>query len=474
MPFDIEYRPRRLSDVLGNDGPRRMLLARSRAGTLSDQSFMFGGPKGCGKTTLARIVAMAIKCTDLQDGDPCGECRSCSSILDKSNSDVEELDAASQGTVDRIRRMVKESDFGTMDGTDVSVYVVDEAQRLSKAAQDVFLSALESRLFVAILCTTEPHKIQGPLRDRLEEYPVQAPTKEDVVRRLRTVCSDKSITADDDALAFIVDMCGRTPRTSLKSLEAVSVLGPVTLSLVRDHYRLGSYEKVDRFLSLLDSSPAEALSVLDELSHRESPTWIRDAIVDAIAAACRRAIGAGTTFPVPVSFFPARGRDWNLLSSALSSSDRPSLAFIEAAALSSCPSVPVAVPLPAGHAVPYYPPAASVSSPPAPPASPPASPSPAPSASPPAPPSPAPEARKPSGPIAPDPKKPAPTPSPSVEVDGVVFSKDETLTSLDAKIVKVAEDPAPERPTVQVESDRSRVPISENDFASGFRARIRG
>ena len=78
------------------------------------------------------------------------------------------------------------------DGTDRRIYIVDEAQRLSKAAQDTFLKAVESRLFVAILCTTEPHKIVGPLRDRLEEYSVRPPSPDELVNRLVSICAAES------------------------------------------------------------------------------------------------------------------------------------------------------------------------------------------------------------------------------------------------------------------------------------------
>ncbi|KKK64818.1 hypothetical protein LCGC14_2980350, partial [marine sediment metagenome] len=68
--LDLKYRPRKFSEVLGNEGVKKLLLIRSRGGTLADQSMMFGGPKGCGKTTLARLVARSIMCSDLEDGEP--------------------------------------------------------------------------------------------------------------------------------------------------------------------------------------------------------------------------------------------------------------------------------------------------------------------------------------------------------------------------------------------------------------------
>lgn len=473
VPFDLDYRPRRFADVLGNDGIKRLILSRSRGHTLADQSMMFSGPKGCGKTSLARIVARAIKCPDLRDGEPCNECPSCLSILDETNPDVEELDAASQGTVDRIREMISDADYGTFDGTDVRIYLVDEAQRLSKPAQDAFLKAIESRLFIVIMCTTEPKKILGTIVDRVEEYPVHAPPQSEIEVRLRQVCAERGIQADDAALSAIVQMNRRTPRTSLTALEGMSVLGPVTVSLVGEYYRLSSYEAVSKFLSVVDFDIPAALAILDNLSHRESPTWIRDAMVEAVTGAQRVAIGSVSGYPVPVSFFPIRGREWMIMARELGTVDRPSMADIEAIVLSGCPAIPLrsdSIVFAPPQYAPSQPPVLAAPAPtearPSPaeivqdPSSPPFSPAPTAPVS-----TPAPQAAQ-ASPAAPA----APALTPSLEIDGVLYSKEETLTSLDRKIVKV--EVPPERTSVRVELDKSRVPQSEGEFANGFKRRL--
>src|SRR5690606_30604207 len=114
--FDLKYRPQTFTRVLGNSGVKKLLLTRSQNKSLSDQSMMLSGPKGCGKTSLARIIARAISCTDLQDGEPCNECVNCISITSESDHNFQELDAASQGTVDRIRDMVREADYQSLNG----------------------------------------------------------------------------------------------------------------------------------------------------------------------------------------------------------------------------------------------------------------------------------------------------------------------------------------------------------------------
>ena len=459
--LDLKYRPSRFADVLGNDGVKNLLLTRSKGCSLSQQSMMFGGPKGCGKTTLARIVARAMKCTNLQDGEPCNECDSCISILDGTNQDVEELDAASQGTIDKIREIIRDSEFGSEDGSDLRIYFFDEAQRLSKPAQDALLQAVESRTFIIILCTTEPHKIVGPIRDRVEEYNIQPPSQDALVMRLKDVCEKESLQYEDEALSIIAMMCSRTPRSSLLALESMSILGPITLSTVSQYYRFESYELVGKILSTLDINVKHAFDFLDKLSHRESPTWIRDMIIEAISGAFRLSVGAKSKFPVETGFFPSRGRGWLTVAQDLGSIDRPSIADIEAILLKDAQIVPVSIPV-SQNITPsvteptvILPPIPVPVSPTAPPVAPPV-----------APPI---TAQSPS-------KQPPPrSGSKSVEVNGVKYTSNEDLTSLDKSVVFTVPTPeTTERAEVHVKLDRERIPISEAEFAASFTRRLGG
>jgi len=454
--LDLKYRPLRFSDVLGNEGVRKLLTKRSIDGTLGDQSMMFGGPKGCGKTSMARIVARALLCESLDGGEPCGVCPICHSVLDDVCDAVEELDAASQGTIDRIRSMVQEANYGTIGGKDRHIYIIDEAQRLSKAAQDALLKAVESRLFVVILCTTEPQNIKGPIRDRVEEYPVYPPSLESIVGRLEAVCKAESIKADRNALVTIAKMNGRTPRSCLLAVDSISVLGDVTSDLVQAHFRFNSYVCVGRVLRDLDSDLVAAFASLDSLSQQESPTWIRDSIVLAISSGLRSQIGAKATYPVETDFFSVRGRGWTNLARDLSRIDRPSMADIEAVLLSSIPAS-------------FFPqsstPTCRVD--PTPPD---------------LKPDPIPSDLKPD-PTSPDPAMPeldskpldqTPRPPKEVTVDGITFSKSENLTTLDGRISSRKDNGyVGERAEISVGLDESRTPITEKEFVSSFLSRFR-
>jgi len=466
-PFDLEYRPRRFSDVLGNAGVVKLLRIRSSTGALVGRSMMFGGPKGCGKTSLARVVARAIFCDKLADGEPCGECFGCKSVDDGAADSFDEFDAATQGTVERMRSIIEDLEYGTVSGKS-RLIILDEAHRLSKQSQDALLKAMEDRRIVVILCTTEPHNIKTAIRSRVEEYPVSYPPEQELLARLGHVCAQHKIEMELSALELIVSLNARCPRTSLTTLQSASLLGPVTVDSVKQITRFASMEGVVQALCLLQSDPVRATESFDYAFDQEGPAWVRDQVVLAISSAMRVSYGAKPTHPVPPTFWASRGGAWLETANALSLLERPNQADVEAVLFAAV------IPLPAGTG--------SVRVP---------EPSPAPQAAPVipkavvAPPEPANEPLKPA-PAPPKPVKPVPPPPPSVkvvlptkdprtlEVDGVLFSSDESLTSLDNKIERGGAPPGSDPgPDIRVKFDAESLPMSNKEFARGFLERIK-
>lgn len=463
LPFDLLYRPLRFADVLGNEGPRKSLATMARSGTLTQQSYLFSGTKGCGKTTLARITARAVVCDSLQDGEPCNECGPCRAVIDDVSPSVEEIDAGSQGTVDKARSIVQGSNYAPSDGSPLFVHIIDEAQRLSPAAQDAFLKVIESRAILVIMCTTEPQKIRGPIRNRLWEYPIRPPSEADVAALLARACSDHKIEAEEAALRVIVQRNGCVPRSSLISLDTLSQLGPVRIADVRKFFRFDSYESVDLLLSTLDEDPARSMGILDSLFDSESPSWVRDAIVLAISSGLRADIGAKSNYPVPLRFFQSRLHGWSTLAAELGRLDKPRAADIEAVLLGSL-SRAVRIPPPVQAS--SGPSAAASPDLPVPSVSPSPQPSPQPSPYSPPPPS------RSSEPVSP----PDPPPVPGkdkreISVDGVRFTPHESLTSLDGKISgpPASQAASDDGPAASVGLDKARVPINEKEFADIFR-----
>lgn len=123
--WDVKYRPKTFSDVLGQEGTVKVLKSRLVKGTALDTSYIFSGFHGSGKTTFSRILGRALLCEDLRDGEPCNECDNCRAILDETSAAFHELDAASKGTIDNVRRIVEDLNFVTP-GAPKRVYVLDE------------------------------------------------------------------------------------------------------------------------------------------------------------------------------------------------------------------------------------------------------------------------------------------------------------------------------------------------------------
>lgn len=449
--LDLKYRPRKFKDVLGNDGVKQLLTARIRHGTLGDQSMMLGGPKGCGKTTLARLIARSLLCSSITDGEPCGECPTCVAILDETHPDVEELDAASQGTVDKVRSMIRDIDYEVE--SSYRIYILDEAQRLSASAQDALLKAIENRSFIVILCTTEPHKIREPIRSRVEEYPIYPPDTDLLLERMLYVAHHENMEVEEEALRIIINIHQNCPRLCLLTLDSLASLGPVTKKATEQLFRFDSYANIVKLLASLNHDLSTALTLLEALNNKETPTWIRDTTVFAISSAARQSLGIKHKFPTQVDDLVANSQNLIRLAHRLGSIEKPLRTDLEVALLDHVvPHEPSVIRLPAQSTVETA--------------------QPDPIHIPPPEPEPAPELA-----LEPEPKspsEPAPVPnSQSIEIEGVKFSADENLTSLDGKIgnATVKEDTTDD--AAPVKYDKNNVPITEKQFIDGFLASIK-
>lgn len=449
--LDLKYRPRKFSDVLGNDGVVRLLIRRSQTNTLTDQSMLFGGPKGTGKTTLARIVAMAVTCRNKQDAEPCGVCDGCVQIINGISSYVDEMDAASQGTVDRIRNIVEDSEYETVDGTN-NVYILDEAQRLSPAAQDAMLKAIENRSITVIMCTTEPHKIRASIRSRVEEYPISPPSTDVVVSRLEKICNVECIQYDTDALKLLSRSCQNCPRTSIRAIETISILGPISIQAVQEFFHFDSYGIIDKILANIDTNPGFAIQAFDGLIDTEGVSWVRDAMLFAISSGLRSDVGIKHSYPCKLTFFQTRLQYWSEFARQIGMLERPTAAGILSALISTKSGGPT---IPAPILVPVPVPSCSV-------------PVPAPSPNPPQVVAPKPNQTVPDAKESP---KQVDKPK-TITIDGVSFSSKENLTSLDGKIGP-SEPPKTQDGESRIVEYRSDMePISDREFSRDFISRI--
>jgi DNA polymerase-3 subunit gamma/tau len=217
-----KYRPRRFSDVLGQEGVS-ILKHQASTGKFA-HSYLLYGASGSGKTTVARILAMALNCDHNGTGEPCGECQNCKAIIQCRHWDVLEIDGAQCTGIDYIRDLKFKAYLCPLSSR--KVYIIDEAHRLSEQAWDGLLKLLEEPPphLVVILCSTQAEKIPITVKSRCQLYPFQ-PLKADEIRaKLKQIAQAEGISSlSPQSLEFIVQTACGNMRSAINLLEQVCV-----------------------------------------------------------------------------------------------------------------------------------------------------------------------------------------------------------------------------------------------------------
>ncbi|HEX4904733.1 MAG TPA: DNA polymerase III subunit gamma/tau [Acidimicrobiales bacterium] len=218
------YRPGKFAELRGQDHLKLALQNAIREGTVS-HAYLFSGPRGTGKTTTARLLAKALNCASVVDGEPCGECESCRSIDAGSSMDVIELDAASNNGVDAMRDLVARAALGSPGRT--KLYILDEAHMLTSAASNTLLKTLEEPPghVVFVLATTEPEKVLPTIRSRTQHFELRLLDGPTLQSHLRWVADDAKLDVDDAAIALAVRRGKGSARDALSALDQIAAAG---------------------------------------------------------------------------------------------------------------------------------------------------------------------------------------------------------------------------------------------------------
>ncbi len=264
-----KYRPRTFDDVISQDHITTTLKNQLRNGQ-SSHAYLFTGSRGTGKTTCAKILAKALNCADLRDGNPCLECESCKNI-DNDFSDVTEIDAASNNGVDYVRDLKEDAVYAPMSGK-YKVYIIDEVHMLSPAAFNALLKLIEEppAHVVFILATTEVHKIPATIISRCQRFEFRRIDIEDSKKRLLWVAEQEGRQLSDDAAFLISKISEGGMRDALSLLDqCLSVTDSVTVDTVRE---CAGISGSDHLFNMADcvyaSDTAGILKILDELIDR--------------------------------------------------------------------------------------------------------------------------------------------------------------------------------------------------------------
>lgn len=230
-----KYRPNDFKSVLGQDSTVKVLEEQIKQNKIR-HAYLFEGCRGTGKTSIARIFARAINCTDTINGNPCNKCASCTSSLNESNVDIYELDAASHNGVDDIRSINEQCHY-TPSSSKYRIYIIDEVHMLSIGAFNALLKTLEEppAHVIFILCTTEKNKLPATITSRCQRYTFNMISVDNMVKRMQYVCGEEGFIADTQALKLIAKNAGGAMRDALSILDTCSSLNlPITEKLVQD------------------------------------------------------------------------------------------------------------------------------------------------------------------------------------------------------------------------------------------------
>ena len=262
------FRPLKFSDMVGQDHITKTLKNQVISGRVG-HAYLFNGGRGTGKTTSAKILARVVNCLNPQDGEPCNECEICKEILAGSLTDVVEMDAASNNSVEDIRTIRDEVNFLPTKAK-YRVYIIDEVHMLSTGAFNALLKTLEEppEHVKFILATTEPQKIPTTILSRCQRFDFKKIPEQDIIKRLKIICTESSIKIDEEALKIIAVLSEGHMRDAISILERCSQenLENITVDIVKELVGLPSLEYINKISrAILEYDTIKALQAIDEV-----------------------------------------------------------------------------------------------------------------------------------------------------------------------------------------------------------------
>lgn len=272
--LDLKYRPRNFDDILGNVAVVKTIKNLIETGTFNNFS-VFSGPPGCGKTTMAFIVAKALQCETYNGRGICGHCPKCKAIEETLYEDGKGNPALGVNTFDMglntdeeyINTIALSIQSGSMVGK--KVMIIEELQRTKKDSQESLLRTLEfipDDVYV-IVTTSDPNKIIQALRTRATEFKFNYPTKVELKARVKDICVEEDIKVSAENIDLILDYANNNPRQTLKLLEIVKNSGLDGIEYIKD-MKAFNYEEYINFLEAIKTSLMDTIIYIENLDSK--------------------------------------------------------------------------------------------------------------------------------------------------------------------------------------------------------------
>jgi DNA polymerase-3 subunit gamma/tau len=299
-----KYRPQSFEDVVGQTHVKTTLrnaIAMKRIA----HGYIFSGQRGTGKTTMARILARCLNCIQGPTPNPCGVCASCTEIAAGGAVDVIEIDAASNRGINEMREL-RENVRYQPSRDRFKIFIIDEAHQITTEAFNALLKTIEEppSWAVFILCTTESHKIPATIASRCQHFSFRSVDFDELVERMRWICREEGVDADDEALAVLARAGEGSVRDSLSALDQAIASSGSRLEAADVRALLGAFS-IDRFAivaeALAKSDPQPMLDLVDDLERsgenlqhfaRELSRYLRNLMVARIAGEDTRLVAA--------------------------------------------------------------------------------------------------------------------------------------------------------------------------------------
>jgi DNA polymerase-3 subunit gamma/tau len=290
-----KYRPANFSELIGQEHVRTTLENAITQNRIA-HGYILSGQRGTGKTTVARIIARCLNCINGPTAQPCGQCASCREIAEGSSVDVIEIDAASNRGINEMRELRDNVRYRPARDR-FKVFIIDEAHQITSEAFNALLKTLEEppEWVVFILCTTEAHKIPVTIASRCQQFSFRSVDFAELVGRMRWICEQEGIQADDDVLGVIAQVGEGSVRDSLSALDQAIACCGTTLSEtgIRDLLGLFSLESLGHVADALErGDSARMIDIVQQLERtghslhhfaRELSRYFRNLLVARIS-----------------------------------------------------------------------------------------------------------------------------------------------------------------------------------------------